>query len=55
MKKLGSTYVSFAIGVIFGSVVATLTSYSIFAIAGGDLEQAELLQIRECLVERINE
>ena len=55
MKKLGSTYVGFAVGVIFGSIVATLTSYSIFAIAGGNLEQAELLQIRECLVERINE
>ena len=55
MKKFGESYMGFAVGVIFGAIVATLTSYSIFAIAGGDLEQAELLQIRDCLVERINE
>ena len=54
MKKFGESYVGFAIGVIFGAIVATLTSYSIFAIAGGDMDQAEFLQIRECLVERIN-
>mgnify|MGYP006119756321 CR=1 FL=1 len=55
MKKFGESYMGFAVGVIFGAIVATLTSYSIFAIAGGDLEQAELLQIRDCLIERINE
>ena len=54
MKKLGSGYIGLTVGVVFGAIVATLTSYSIFAIAGGDLEQAELLQIRDCLVERIN-
>ena len=54
MKKFGESYVGFAVGVIFGAIIATLTSYSIFAIAGGDLEQAELLQIRECLVERMS-
>ncbi len=55
MKKLGSNYAGFAMGVIFGAIIATLTSYSIFAIAGGNLEQAELLQIKDCLIERINE
>ena len=55
MKKLGSSYMGFAVGVIFGAIVATLTSYSIFAIAGGDMTQAEYLQIKECLLERINE
>ena len=55
MKKLGTGYVGFAIGVVFGAVIATLTSYSIFAIAGGDMTQAEYLQIKECLLERINE
>ena len=54
MKKFGESYVGFAIGVIFGAIVAPLTSYSIFTIAGGDMDQAEFLQIRECLIERIN-
>jgi len=54
MKKLGSGYVGFAIGVVFGAIIATLTSYSIFAIAGGDMSQAEYLQIKECLIERLN-
>jgi len=55
MKKLGTGYVAVAVGVIFGAIVATLTSYSVFAIAGGDMTQAEYLQIKECLLERINE
>ena len=54
-KKLGTGYVGFGLGVIFGAIVATLTSYIIFAIAGGDMTQAEYLQIRECLVERLYE
>ena len=55
MKKLGSGYMGFAVGVVFGAIVATLTSYSIFAIAGGDMTSAEYLQIKECLIERLNE
>ena len=55
MKKLSSGYMGFAVGVVFGAIVATLTSYSIFAIAGGDMSSAEYLQIKECLLERINE
>jgi len=55
MKKLGTGYLGFAIGVVFGAIVATTTSYSIFKIAGGDLEAAQMLQIQNCLLERINE
>ena len=55
MKKFGSGYLGLTVGVIFGAIVATLTSYSIFAIAGGDMSSAEYLQIKECLLERINE
>ena len=55
MKKFGESYMGFAVGVIFGAIVATLTSYSIFAIAGGDMTSAEYLQIKECLLERIYE
>jgi len=55
MKNLGTGYMGFAIGVVFGAVIATLTSYSIFAIAGGDMTQAEYLQIKDCLIERLHE
>ena len=55
MKKIGTGYMGFAIGVIFGAVIATITSYSIFAIAGGNMSQAEYLQIRDCLIERLHE
>ena len=55
IKNLGSGYIGFGLGVIFGAIVATLTSYIIFAMAGGDMTQAEYLQIRECLVERLYE
>ena len=54
MKKLSSGYMGFAVGVVFGAIIATLTSYSIFAIAGGDMTSAEYLQIKECLLERLN-
>ena len=53
MKKLSSGYMGFAVGVVFGAIIATLTSYSIFAIAGGDMTSAEYLQIKECLLERL--
>ena len=55
MTKIGTGYMGFAIGVIFGAVIATITSYSIFAIAGGNMSQAEYLQIRDCLIERLHE
>ncbi len=54
-KKWVKKYLEFGLGTIFGAIIATLTSYSIFAISGGDLNQAEFLQIKECLVEKLNE
>ena len=55
IKKLGAGYIGFATGVVFGAIVATLTSYYIFDAAGGDISQMEILGIQECLIERINE
>ena len=40
---------------IFGAIIATLTSYIVFTIAGGEIKHAEYLQIKECLVEKLNE
>ena len=53
-KKLGAGYIGFATGVVFGAIVATLTSYYIFETALGSPDAASILQIQECLQERIN-
>ena len=55
IKKLGSGYIGFAIGVIFGAVVATMTSYSIFKITLGDIDTATILGLQDCLIEKIRE
>tara|TARA_R100001463_G_scaffold85007_1_gene139819 strand:- start:316 stop:486 length:171 start_codon:yes stop_codon:yes gene_type:complete len=53
MKKLGTGYLAFGAGVIFGAIIATLTSYYIFEAALGSPEAANILQIEDCLRERI--
>ena len=55
VKKLGAGYLGFTVGVIFGAIVATLTSYYIFETAYGSPAAAKVLRIEECLLERINE
>ena len=55
LKKWMKKYLEFGLGTIFGAIVATFTSYIVFAIAGGDMTSAEYLQIKECLVEKLNE
>ena len=55
IKKLGAGYLGFAVGVIFGAIVATLTSYYIFETAYGSPAAAKVLAIQECLLERIYE
>ena len=55
MKKAGSSYLGFAIGTIFGSVIATITSYYMFSIALGDPDAAVIFGIQDCLEERLNE
>ena len=53
IKKLGTGYLAFGVGVIFGSIIATLTSYYIFEAALGSPDAANILQIEDCLRERI--
>jgi len=55
LKRMGSSYVGFAVGTIFGAVIATLTSYYVFSIALGDLDGAKVFGIQDCLVEKLNE
>ena len=53
MKKLGTSYLVFGIGVIFGAIIATLTSYYIFEAALGSPDASRILQIEDCLEEKI--
>ena len=53
VKKLGAGYIGFAMGVVFGAIVATLTSYYIFETALRSPDAASVLQIQECLQERL--
>ena len=55
IKKIGSGYMGFVVGLIFGSVIATLTSVKVFALMGGDLSAAHALGIHECLVQKLSE
>tara|TARA_Y100001938_G_scaffold148867_1_gene233813 strand:+ start:395 stop:568 length:174 start_codon:yes stop_codon:yes gene_type:complete len=55
IKKLGVGYLGFTVGVIFGAIVATLTSYYVFETAYGSPAAAKVLRIEECLLERVNE
>jgi len=48
-------YMIFGLGVVFGTVVATLTTYYIFEAARGDVGTQEFLQIRQCIEERFDE
>ena len=53
MKKLGTGYLAFGAGVIFGAIIATLTSYYIFEAALGSPDAGRMLKIQDCLEERI--
>ncbi len=54
-KKIIKNYLFFGIGVIFGSAISTFVSYAIFSISHGTPTAAKVLQIQECLEEKINE
>ena len=54
-KKLGSAYIGFITGLVFGAVVATLTSIQVFSLLGGDLDSANALGIHQCLVEKLKD
>jgi hypothetical protein len=55
MKTLGKGYLAFGVGVIFGAIIATLTSYYIFEAALGSPDAGKILQIQHCLEEKFNE
>jgi len=48
-KTFVKNYLFFGLGVIFGSVIATLITYAVFSISYGNPNAAKVLQIQECL------
>jgi hypothetical protein len=53
VKQMGASYMGFAVGTIFGAIVATLTSYVVFTISFGEMENAKLMGIQDCLIEKL--
>ena len=48
-------YFGFVFGTIFGSVVATIVTFYAVKISYGDIPQVEVVNIQECLIEKIAE
>jgi high-affinity Fe2+/Pb2+ permease len=53
LKKLGASYIAFGIGTIFGSIVASVVGTMIYQVVNGNEDAAKILQITECLEERV--
>jgi hypothetical protein len=54
-KTFVKSYLVFGLGVIFGSIISTLVTYSAMTFAYGSPDAAKVFQIKECLEEKINE
>ena len=52
-KKIGTTYVAFGLGTIFGSIIASIIGTLIYQVTAGNEHAAKILQITECLEERV--
>ena len=53
LKKLGASYIAFGLGTIFGSIVASVVGTMIYQVINGNEDAARILQITECLEERV--
>jgi len=53
LKKLGASYIAFGLGTIFGSIVASIMGTMIYQVVNGNEDAAKILQITECLEERV--
>ena len=54
-KKYIKSYLAFGLGVIVGSVIASVVSWSVMTVAYGNPDLERTMQIKECLKERFNE
>jgi hypothetical protein len=53
LKKLGASYIAFGLGTIFGSIVASVVGTMIYQVINGNEDAAKILQITQCLEERV--
>ena len=53
LKKLGASYIAFGLGTIFGSIIASVMGTMIYQVVNGNEDAAKILQITECLEERV--
>jgi len=54
-KRLFKSYLVFGLGVIFGSTISSLVTYAIMAFSYGSPDAIKILQIQQCLEEKISE
>ena len=55
LKYFGKSYIVFGLGVLFGSAVASVTTYTVMSLCYGIPNTAKILEIQECLQEKFDE
>ena len=53
IKKVGAVYLAFGAGTIVGSIIASIMGTIIYQVVTGNKDAAKILQITECLEERV--
>ena len=53
IKKVGAMYLAFGAGTIVGSIIASVVGTIIYQVVTGNKDAAKILQITECLEERV--
>ena len=53
IKKVGAVYLAFGAGTIVGSIIASVMGTIIYQVVTGNKDAAKILQITECLEERV--
>ena len=53
IKKVGAVYLAFGAGTIIGSIIASVVGTIIYQVVTGNKDAAKILQITECLEERV--
>ena len=55
LKSFAKSYLVFGLGVLFGSAISCITTYIIMSACYGIPDTIKILEIQECLEEKINE
>lgn len=55
IKKILKSYLAFGLGMVVGSAISAVVSWTIMSLAYGNPNLEKVLDIRECLEEKKNE